>query len=264
MDLNLWPLELHQEALYTFLFEWVELYWELDFKSATLRNDLISLIEELSPQERNKLKLLILRQAHPIVKRRLSSASVITRKEFLKNEEAIAGEKQKERLPQSPVVDFNKVSPQRKSLTSAPIEDNESRRSILLNHRSEDIARQLTLIEFHMFENVQAAEFQDNAWQSDEKHTRAPFFTAMVSYSNKVTAWIEHEILSVHGTRQVTAIESAIRLAEKCREIHNFNALMEVFSALSQMTRIMGTCSSKITGIIQRSGTTSYPYRKLS
>lgn len=161
-DLNLWPLELHQEAIYTFLVEWVELYWELDFKSATLRNDLISLIEELAPQERNKLKLLILRQAHPIVKRRLSSASAITRKAFLKSEETVAGEKQKERLPQSPVVDLKSLrsassSPQRKSLTSwlsPSSEDNNAHRSILLNHKSEDIARQLTLIEFHMFENV--------------------------------------------------------------------------------------------------------------
>ena len=233
-----------------FLVEWVELYWELDFKSATLRSDLITFVEELAPHDRNKLKLLILRQANPIVKRRLSSASVIARKEHLKRESnhAVDERTQKE---QSPVIHLQRTAQvmtssaqhtqNRKSLASAiswlsPIDDNESRRSILFNFKSDDVARQLTLIEFHMFENVQAAEFQDNAWQSEEKHTRAPFFTAMVSYSNKVTAWIEHEIVNAHGTRQVTAIESAIRLAEKCREIHNFNALMEVFSALSQIT----------------------------
>lgn len=50
----------------------------------------------------------------------------------------------------------------------------------------EEVARQLTLIDFEIFKKIHPTEFVDKAWAGKQKETKAPNVLALIERFNKV------------------------------------------------------------------------------
>lgn len=103
----------------------------------------------------------------------------------------------------------------------------------LLDFNSEELARQLTLIEFNLYRNIKAWEFFNQAWTKKNKETACLNVLKMIKRFNEVSGWVADEILKVEKLRDRTQILGKfLEIAEKCRSLNNFNGIMEILSAL--------------------------------
>nr|KAJ3420617.1 hypothetical protein HK105_005467 [Polyrhizophydium stewartii] len=102
-----------------------------------------------------------------------------------------------------------------------------------------EVARQLTLIEFELFNAIKARlcsprEFLDLAWMKDDKETRAPNIIRMVRWSNHVVHWLVSEIVAVKDNikQRAAMMEKIIMVAQHLEKLNNFNGVKEVLAAL--------------------------------
>ncbi|KAJ1516483.1 hypothetical protein HMI54_009274 [Coelomomyces lativittatus] len=102
-----------------------------------------------------------------------------------------------------------------------------------------EIARQLTLIEFSLFSRIIYTEFLNKAWSSDrgvsetEARARAPNLRRMIEMSNRVTSWVADTILAEEDPRRrCLLVKQFIAIANQCKQLHNFNTLFSILSAL--------------------------------
>ena len=97
-----------------------------------------------------------------------------------------------------------------------------------------EIARQLTLIEYHLFTAVKPTEFLDQAWMKDDRETRAPNICQMTKWSNHVTYWVVSEIASAQESvkQRAGVYERFIAVAHHLEKLNNFNGVKEILAAL--------------------------------
>jgi len=101
----------------------------------------------------------------------------------------------------------------------------------LLDLHPEEVARQLTLIEFSLFEKIELHEWFHAKNINDEK---APNINAFIQRFNEVSQWVSSCILLVENLELRTVVMNRfILIACKCFELHNFNGLMEIMSGLA-------------------------------
>jgi len=98
-----------------------------------------------------------------------------------------------------------------------------------------EIARQLTLIEYNIYKKIRPSECLKQAWNKEGKEKNAPNILAMISRFNEVSNWVASEILNVHkDKKRAKTICWFIEVAERCKELNNLNALLEIVSGLNQ------------------------------
>ncbi|KAH3765984.1 Ras guanine nucleotide exchange factor [Pelomyxa schiedti] len=104
----------------------------------------------------------------------------------------------------------------------------------LLDFHPEELARQMSLIEWNIWKRIRPKEFIRNSWTKPTlKDKLAPNITAMINESNKRTLWAIAEILRhPHEKERAIAIHRLILTAEASLKIRNFNGLMELVSAM--------------------------------
>jgi hypothetical protein len=96
-----------------------------------------------------------------------------------------------------------------------------------------EIARQLTLIEYRMFSRIEPKECLNQSWQEENNQTDAPNIFQMIHWFNRVSLYVATCIISCNAAKnRVKMIEKAIRLADECRKLKNYNAVFEVVSGL--------------------------------
>lgn len=96
-----------------------------------------------------------------------------------------------------------------------------------------ELARQLTLIEYKLYQAIKPSECIDQNWMSKRKEELAPNILKMISRFNYMSNWIQSEIVKCADLSQRAQIlRHIIEVAEACKELNNFNALMEITSAL--------------------------------
>ncbi|KAI9300165.1 ras guanine nucleotide exchange factor domain-containing protein, partial [Cunninghamella echinulata] len=96
----------------------------------------------------------------------------------------------------------------------------------ILPHPTE-LARQLTLIDFKMYSSIRPIECLDKAWSRETSDDSAPVsvnIRASIEYCNQVTSWNDVK-------KRSNLIKFWVQVAEKCRELNNFNTCMAVLSA---------------------------------
>jgi len=97
-----------------------------------------------------------------------------------------------------------------------------------------EIARQLTLIDFEKFKSIQPRECLNQAWSKKDKEKRAPNIIAMIEQFNKVSCWVQLQVLSHEDMRKRAAYYTKfIKIAEQCRELNNFNSLFAIYCGLT-------------------------------
>ncbi|MDP2439587.1 MAG: RasGEF domain-containing protein, partial [archaeon] len=95
----------------------------------------------------------------------------------------------------------------------------------------EELARQLTLIEYALYHAIKPWEFLGLAWSKNRE--RAPNIIALINWSNHAGALVWTTILqSADAKERAQTLRHWIRTADHCRTMKNFNAVMEILSAL--------------------------------
>mmetsp|Transcript_34688 Transcript_34688/g.87212 ORF Transcript_34688/g.87212 Transcript_34688/m.87212 type:complete len:1018 (-) Transcript_34688:186-3239(-) len=94
-----------------------------------------------------------------------------------------------------------------------------------------EFARQLTLLEHDAYRAINPWEFLKQRWA--KKKDQAPNILYMIQFSNQVSNWLVGEVVKVVDLRQRTLVlKQVIEVAEKCRELNNYNAIMELLACL--------------------------------
>eukprot|EP00158_Paraphelidium_tribonemae_P006171 Partr_v1_DN27709_c1_g1_i1_m67015 putative Son of sevenless homolog len=97
-----------------------------------------------------------------------------------------------------------------------------------------EVARQLTLIEYHLFTAIKPDEFLDQAWMKEDKEIKAPNICEMTQWSNRVTRWIVSEIVTVKDSikNRAATFERIVAIAHHLEKMNNFNGVKEILAAL--------------------------------
>jgi hypothetical protein len=96
-----------------------------------------------------------------------------------------------------------------------------------------EVARQLTLIEQGLYRSIETKECLNQGWNKSDKDERSPHIVAMIKRFNHVSIWVATEIVKTEKLAdRVSVMKKFIIIAEKCREIGNFNAIMEILAGL--------------------------------
>ncbi|KAL6041549.1 Son of sevenless 1 [Balamuthia mandrillaris] len=97
-----------------------------------------------------------------------------------------------------------------------------------------EIARQLTLIEFDLYQSIKPWECLNQAWTKADRLEKAPNIISMIERFNQVSNWVVTELVSeTDETSRVNVLKRFIELANECKQINNFNACMEIISGLT-------------------------------
>lgn len=102
-----------------------------------------------------------------------------------------------------------------------------------MTYSAKELARQLTLIEYKLFAAINPSECVAQHWMSKKKEELAPNILKMISRFNDVSNWVASEIVKCTELAPRTAVlKMVIEIAERCYELNNFNAVMEIISGL--------------------------------
>jgi son of sevenless len=94
-----------------------------------------------------------------------------------------------------------------------------------------EFARQLTLLEHDIYRSINPWEFLKQRWAKNKD--QAPNILNMIQFSNQLSNWLVGEVVKEVELRQRTLVlKHVIDVAEKCRELNNFNAVMELLACL--------------------------------
>ncbi|KAL7749874.1 hypothetical protein RI367_004750 [Sorochytrium milnesiophthora] len=131
------------------------------------------------------------------------------------------------------------------------------KKATLQDINPQELARQLTLLELKHFLQVQPCELLNQEWSKKERNN-APNIKAMVALSTQISGWVVETILSEREPKKRAGwIKYWIKVADKTREINNYNLLMALLSGLdsSPVARLRKTwefVSSKTRATMQR------------
>ncbi|NXK97690.1 RGRF1 factor, partial [Formicarius rufipectus] len=103
------------------------------------------------------------------------------------------------------------------------------------NHSALEIAEQLTLLDHLVFKKIPYEEFFGQGWMKLEKNERTPYIMKNTKHFNDVSNLIASEIIrNEEMTARVSAIEKWVAVADICRCLHNYNAVLEITSSLNR------------------------------
>ncbi|KAJ6248294.1 ras guanine nucleotide exchange factor i-related [Anaeramoeba flamelloides] len=95
----------------------------------------------------------------------------------------------------------------------------------------EEIARQLTLFEFQIYQKIRPPELLNLAWSKAKLKYRAPNVIALIHRFNEVSSWVVTTILKSERVRErARIIVRFCKLAEHLRSLNNYNGVMSIIS----------------------------------
>jgi len=98
----------------------------------------------------------------------------------------------------------------------------------------EEMADQITLMDFHIFRKIEPRECIGQCWKKKKKKKWAPHIVAMIEQFNKLTLFVQIEVLRAQSLRARShAIRRMIQMGERFKTLRNFNSLCAIFSALN-------------------------------
>eukprot|EP01133_Synstelium_polycarpum_P000183 gene183-221_t len=99
----------------------------------------------------------------------------------------------------------------------------------------EEIARQLTLIDFEVFSNIKSSELLNQAWSKPKLRHRSPHVMALINRFNEISSWTASMILSFDKVKDRARIMSKfIKICENLmKPLNNFNTSMAILSGLN-------------------------------
>ncbi|KAK4301105.1 hypothetical protein Pmani_026731 [Petrolisthes manimaculis] len=103
----------------------------------------------------------------------------------------------------------------------------------LLRVLPEDLATQITLMDFPVFKAISPEELTSCGWTKKDKLKLAPNVVEFTRRFNHVSFWVVREVLNAGGVKHRAEMMSHfIKVARKLNELHNFHSQFAVISAL--------------------------------
>ncbi|XP_025026621.1 ras-specific guanine nucleotide-releasing factor 1 isoform X2 [Python bivittatus] len=103
------------------------------------------------------------------------------------------------------------------------------------NHSALEIAEQLTLLDHLVFKTIPYEEFFGQGWMKVEKNERTPYILKNTKHFNDISNLITSEILRNEDmAARVSTVEKWVAVADICRCLHNYNAVLEITSAFNR------------------------------
>jgi len=114
----------------------------------------------------------------------------------------------------------------------------------MLDIPPEEIARQLTLIDWRLFSAIHYTELLKKKWSGPNKDTEAHNTVEMINRFNKVAFWVLSDILRHNDVKmRARALKYHINVMMHMRNMNNFNGVMVYYSAFNNtcLTRLQQT-----------------------
>lgn len=103
------------------------------------------------------------------------------------------------------------------------------------SHSALEIAEQLTLLDHLVFKKIPYEEFFGQGWMKLEKNERTPYIMKTTKHFNDISNLIASEIIRNEDiSARVSAIEKWVAVADICRCLHNYNAVLEITSSMNR------------------------------
>uniref|UniRef100_A0A8D0D323 Ras protein specific guanine nucleotide releasing factor 1 n=1 Tax=Sander lucioperca TaxID=283035 RepID=A0A8D0D323_SANLU len=103
------------------------------------------------------------------------------------------------------------------------------------SHSALEIAEQLTLLDHLVFKVIPYEEFFGQGWMKNDKNERTPYIMKTTKHFNDISNRIATEILQCDDVNlRVGVIEKWVAVADICRCLHNYNAMLEITSSLNR------------------------------
>uniref|UniRef100_A0A672RLE2 Ras protein specific guanine nucleotide releasing factor 1 n=1 Tax=Sinocyclocheilus grahami TaxID=75366 RepID=A0A672RLE2_SINGR len=103
------------------------------------------------------------------------------------------------------------------------------------NHSALEIAEQLTLLDHLVFKVIPYEEFFGQGWMKNDKNEKTPYIMKTTKHFNDISNLIATEILQSEDVNiRVAVIEKWVAVADICRCLHNYNAVLEITSSLNR------------------------------
>ncbi|KAL0487720.1 RasGEF [Acrasis kona] len=121
---------------------------------------------------------------------------------------------------------------------------NKNKKFSVLHYPLQEVARQMTLIDFEQFSKIEPKECLNQSWNKEHRDTKAPNINKMIQHFNRVSNWVGTEIVKCEDLEKRTKkMVSFIELANLCLELNNFNAVFSIQSgmALAAIHRLRNT-----------------------
>ncbi|XP_069842804.1 ras-specific guanine nucleotide-releasing factor 1 isoform X2 [Dendropsophus ebraccatus] len=98
-----------------------------------------------------------------------------------------------------------------------------------------ETAEQLTLLDHLIFKKIPYEEFFGQGWMKADKNERTPYIMGTSKHFNHMSNLIATEILrSEEPATRGCIIEKWVAVADICRCLHNYNAVLEITSSLNR------------------------------
>eukprot|EP01111_Echinosteliopsis_oligospora_P014929 TRINITY_DN5748_c1_g1_i1.p1 TRINITY_DN5748_c1_g1~~TRINITY_DN5748_c1_g1_i1.p1 ORF type:complete len:673 (+),score=164.12 TRINITY_DN5748_c1_g1_i1:79-2019(+) len=99
----------------------------------------------------------------------------------------------------------------------------------------EEIARQLTILDFEMYSSIKASELLNQSWNKPKLKHRSPNVLRTIARFNDMSEWVASSILAVERVRDRARIMAKfIRIAEYLmKPLNNFNTAMAILAGLN-------------------------------
>nr|XP_019935183.1 PREDICTED: ras-specific guanine nucleotide-releasing factor 1-like isoform X2 [Paralichthys olivaceus] len=103
------------------------------------------------------------------------------------------------------------------------------------SHSALEIAEQLTLLDHLVFKVIPYEEFFGQGWMKNDKNERTPYIMKTTKHFNDISNRIATEILHWDDVNmRVGVMEKWVAVADICRCLHNYNAVLEITSSLNR------------------------------
>ena len=103
-----------------------------------------------------------------------------------------------------------------------------------MNITDEEIARQMTLIDFGIYGNIQVQELLKTSWSSDKLKHRSPHVCSLLGRLNNIAFFVPSLILWQETKAQrALMIEKFIRVAKLLQGMNNFHTMMGLVTGLN-------------------------------
>ncbi|KAI6005367.1 ras guanine nucleotide exchange factor domain-containing protein [Pisolithus marmoratus] len=102
----------------------------------------------------------------------------------------------------------------------------------LLDVEPLELARQLTILESHLYQRIRPMECLQRA--REQKTDHHDNIARVIQTSNRIANWVADNVLSNEDSRKrATVIKQFILIADRCRSLHNYSSMVAIVSGLN-------------------------------
>jgi son of sevenless-like protein len=96
-----------------------------------------------------------------------------------------------------------------------------------------ELARQMTLLDYALFQKIRPSEYNNVAWTKKNKEIASPNLLRFIRRFNDVSIWVQNTILSGKSAKKRAAlVDNFAKAAVAFRKLNNFNGVMQIVSAM--------------------------------